>query len=152
MTSTASKRFQYLSGMSRDGISQGTSLQKLLCLLLTRCTSRYEHNADGILSFIAHFNACSLWISSCIVACEDLNQRILRLEYFIRTASALRAHNNFSGLKSLLFGIRGELVSQLTHTWERVDPELMASLQVRPHVRCILFMCYLPIGIGAFVQ
>lgn len=120
---------------------------------------RFEHAADGVRAFVDKYNASSLWVSSCIVlagqdpprppgssastppvqqqqqdsslppAIYAATQRAATITRLVQLANHLRRLNDFSGVSSIIMGLKREAVSRLAATWSLVPVAAVQRFQ-----------------------
>jgi hypothetical protein len=91
--------------------------------------SRFEHSADGIRALIDKFNAAALWTSAQVIALPDVQQRAAMLVKLIQLASALYLLHDYSGLSSIIMGLRRDSIQRLQQTWRTVPQQAVRRLQ-----------------------
>jgi len=102
-------------------------IQPIECLQRSR-ENKAVYN-DNITAITQNFNRLSTWTQECILAKEDLRERINVIKYFINVAEKCRTMNNFSSMMSILSGLNATPVRRLRRSWEQVNSKLMAQMR-----------------------
>jgi RasGEF domain/RasGEF N-terminal motif/Domain found in Dishevelled, Egl-10, and Pleckstrin (DEP) len=89
-----------------------------------------ETRAPTILAFIRNFNRTSTWVTTLVVSTVKMAHRVVLIEKLIDVAAHMAAINNFAGLMAFLGGLNSSAVRRLKGTWEKVQPQKVAILDM----------------------
>ncbi|KAI3638168.1 hypothetical protein MIR68_003779 [Amoeboaphelidium protococcarum] len=96
------------------------SIQPNECLNQAWNNKKLHHQSPNIRRMIKYSNFLVMWVSTEIMACDQLKVRATTIKQFILLAQKLKSLNNFDGLKSVICGLQASSVRRLKKSWDLV--------------------------------